>query len=397
MAIAVVASAAVPAPAGAERSGRSQEEPTAAEQQAEVRERQGEVALEIDVVEAHAADLNAALDLLEENVANRETALADANAAAESAAADLETAEAAVTDAEAQLLVRQGAADSLAVESYMDPPSYTAIDALYADTFSDAVIIESLLDIQSETEADVIGELRDAEATLAHERDVRATASADALEKQQAAEAQLNEVTAARDQQARFVAAAQDALDQRLQEASNLETMDAELARQVQQEQQQLALQLAQMASQLPPPSAPQTSGSVTTATVTCSTGETITVAASIAKSVQALLSAAAGDSVILCGWGYRSTEEQIQLRREHCGTSDYAIWDMPSSQCSPPTARPGTSQHESGLAIDFTCNGGGSIDSHSNVCFQWLDANAANYGLYNYPVEPWHWSTTGR
>jgi len=333
---------------------------------------------------------------LKANVEAREADLDTANAAADTAAADLAAAETAVHEAEAQLLIRQAAANSLAVESYMEPPSYTAIDALYAETFSDAVLIQSLLDLQADAEADVIDDLREAETLLEEQRTIRTAASAEAEEKQAAAAAEVVEVTAARDQQSRFVAAAQEALDQRLAEAANLEARDDELSRQIEQEQRVLALQLAQMAQQLPPPSAPQTSGNVTTANVNCRTGETITVAASIADNVQALLNAADADGVVLCGWGYRSTDAQIQLRREHCGTSDYAIWDMPSSQCNPPTARPGSSQHERGLAIDFTCNGGNSIGSHSSPCFQWLDAHAADYGLINYPVEPWHWSTTG-
>jgi LAS superfamily LD-carboxypeptidase LdcB len=70
----------------------------------------------------------------------------------------------------------------------------------------------------------------------------------------------------------------------------------------------------------------------------------------------------------------------------------------MPASRCSPPTAIPGTSQHERGLAIDFTCNGGpiGQRD-HGNPCYLWLSAHAASYGLHNLPSEAWHWSTTGK
>jgi LAS superfamily LD-carboxypeptidase LdcB len=277
----------------------------------------------------------------------------------------------------------------------MVPPAETMWDAFTADSLSDVVIMQGLLDIQSESEATVIDDLRAAEDTLAHERDVKATVTAEAEEKQQTAEAQLAEVTAARDQQARFVAAAQEALDQRLLESANLAARDSELSQQIADEQAALAQQLATMAAQLPPPSPPSSDGSVTTATVTCPTGGTITVAESIAGNVQQLLDAAGAASLTMCGWGYRSTDEQIALRRQNCGTSDYAIWDMPSSQCSPPTARPGTSQHEAGLAIDFTCDGS-SIDSQSHPCFVWLDANAATYGLYNYPIEPWHWSTTG-
>lgn len=121
-----------------------------------------------------------------------------------------------------------------------------------------------------------------------------------------------------------------------------------------------------------------------------------IRVHQSIAENLRALIDAAAADGVVLSGWGWRDSATQIRLRREHCGTSEYAIYRMPSSQCRPPTARPGRSQHERGLAIDFTYNGG-SISTRSNAGFRWLDANAATYGLKNLASEPWHWSTTGR
>ena len=62
----------------------------------------------------------------------------------------------------------------------------------------------------------------------------------------------------------------------------------------------------------------------------------------------------------------------------------------------SSPAPRPGTSMHERGLAIDFTCNGGGVIGSRSGPCWNWLSGNASSYGLYNLPSEPWHWSTNG-
>jgi hypothetical protein len=116
-----------------------------------------------------------------------------------------------------------------------------------------------------------------------------------------------------------------------------------------------------------------------------------IVVHSSIAGQVEALLAAAEAAGVGLDGSGYRSSEAQIRLRRAHCGTSDYAVYRMPSSQCSPPTARPGTSMHEQGLAIDFF-----NCSTRSTACYQWLAANAATYGLYNLPSEPWHWSVDG-
>ena len=105
--------------------------------------------------------------------------------------------------------------------------------------------------------------------------------------------------------------------------------------------------------------------------------------------------SAARGDGIVLGGSGYRDINAQIALRRQNCGTSDYAVWDMPPDQCSPPTARPGLSLHEQGLAVDFTANGR-FISSRSDPGFVWLAANAGRFGFRNLPSEPWHWSISG-
>ncbi len=120
-----------------------------------------------------------------------------------------------------------------------------------------------------------------------------------------------------------------------------------------------------------------------------------IQVHESIASKVQDLLEHAARDGIRLTGGGYRSAATQIALRRANCGTSEWAIWQKPSYQCRPPTARPGRSMHERGLAIDFQHNGR-SVNSRNSAAFRWLAANAATYGLYNLPSEPWHWSTNG-
>ena len=124
-----------------------------------------------------------------------------------------------------------------------------------------------------------------------------------------------------------------------------------------------------------------------------------INVHADIGPAVEALLADAESDGIILKGWGHRSTAQQVALRRQHCGgegVSDAdAVYGVPSSSCSPPTAKPGSSMHELGLAIDFT-HDGASITSQSSPAFQWLAAHAADYGLRNLPSEPWHWSVNG-
>ena len=120
-----------------------------------------------------------------------------------------------------------------------------------------------------------------------------------------------------------------------------------------------------------------------------------IQVHESIANNVRNLLEHAARDGIRLTGGGYRSAASQIALRRAHCGTSQWAIYQKPSYQCRPPTARPGRSMHEQGKAIDFRHNGR-SVNSRNSTAFRWLAANAKTYGLFNLPSEPWHWSTNG-
>ena len=115
-----------------------------------------------------------------------------------------------------------------------------------------------------------------------------------------------------------------------------------------------------------------------------------------VADAIGGMVDHAASEGIKLGGGAYRSFESQIEVRKNNCGTSYYAIWQMSSSSCRPPTARPGASMHERGMALDFTCDGG-LIRSRSSRCFQWLAANAANYGFKNLPSEPWHWSVNGR
>lgn len=136
-------------------------------------------------------------------------------------------------------------------------------------------------------------------------------------------------------------------------------------------------------------------SGRLNTGNVDTVVVQGIRVARSIGDKLNALLNAAKADGVVLSGWGYRDSDQQVALRKAHCGSSDYDIYEKPANQCHPPTARPGASMHERGLAIDFTVDGS-IITSKSSAAYKWLAANAKSYGLYNLPSEPWHWSTNG-
>lgn len=96
------------------------------------------------------------------------------------------------------------------------------------------------------------------------------------------------------------------------------------------------------------------------------------------AQRLQQMIQAAAAEGKhIGIGSGLRSTEEQIALRKKN-GCPD--VWTSPASSCRVPTAIPGRSNHNHGLAADITGDKG------------WANANAARFGLH-FPVrgEDWH------
>ncbi len=374
------------------------QQPTPEQQRDEVRRQAAEAALEIDALRAEDAVVQQALADLQANVDAQQ---ADANAAAEAQA----TADAALADANAKVTAAQdlvtaldAATDRMVAQSFMDPPINNALEIFRSGSLSDAAVKAALLKIQADDDAALMDQLEQAQAQLVTDQAAKQEAATLASDRKATSDAALAELQTALGQQQQFAADLEARLNSRLAEAEALRAQDASLSAQIEAQQAALAAQLAAVSGAGTGSSpagviAPVPGG---LATVSCPTGGSITVAGAIADSLSALLRDAAADGVLLCGGGYRDPNAQIQLRMAHCGTSNYAIYEMPASQCDPPTAKPGFSQHEVGLAIDFTCNGGGTI-TRSSSCFSWLSAHAADYGFYNLPEEPWHWSTTGK
>lgn len=116
-----------------------------------------------------------------------------------------------------------------------------------------------------------------------------------------------------------------------------------------------------------------------------------VTVNKTIAYSFKQLIDAAQADGVQISGGGFRTTQRQIELRTIN-GCPD--VWTAPSSSCRVPTAIPGRSLHEIGLAIDISS--GGKTISSNTAAFKWLKVHAKEYGLINLPAEAWHWSISG-
>lgn len=91
--------------------------------------------------------------------------------------------------------------------------------------------------------------------------------------------------------------------------------------------------------------------------------------------------SAAINIKLISC---YRSISEQQVLWEK-----TLAKYNGDEAQARKWTAKPGTSAHHTGRAIDF---GDPTKSKANSKLYSWLLKNGARYGFYNYQPEPWHW-----
>lgn len=351
-------------------------------QRAAVRAEKAKNALQVNALQASTAEVSAALDALEANVSGQAALLAEANRAAAEAEAAYEQAMAAVEAKSAEIKRLRLKVRDFAIQAFVHPPADDAMAALDTADPGEAAQKRALLNVRSVNDADLLDRLKAAEEDLQVQRDLAERASKRAEEKRAAAAGRLGELRSARDAQASYARQVQARLEHAQSEAAALEQLDATLSKKIAAEQAALAKKAGPSRRSGGGGGGGSFNGSLST--VSCPTGGSITVNSTIADNTQALLNAAPS-SLSLCGWGWRSSQRQQELWNEHnCDTG-----------CSVPTARPGSSMHEQGLAIDFT-SGGQAIQSRGSAAFKWLDANAGQYGFRNLPSEPWHWSTNG-
>jgi peptidoglycan hydrolase CwlO-like protein len=383
---AVLATALVLGPA-VDSSARGAKDPSA--ERAEVRKKKAAVASSVNALKATDRELEAALDDLNEHVAGEEALLAEARRAANAADAAHTEAIAAVNAKKAEIDALKAQIREFAVQAFVHPPADDALAALDTSDPGEAAEKRALLEMQNTNDADLLDQMSAAQEDLEVAQKVAEEAKARADAKKSEVASRLAQVQAARNQKAALASEVDARLERALSEAAGLEALDRSLSEQIRRQQEELARRSG--GGRGGGASGPV--GNVNTSIVTCPSGGRMSVATSIAGSVQELLDGAAGTAASsLCGGGYRSPQGQIDARRRN-GCPD--IYDSPPSACRTPTARPGQSMHERGLAIDFTCNGS-VISSRSGPCWDYLAANAGRYGLKNLPSEPWHWSTNG-
>lgn len=359
------------------------------EERREVQAQAAELASEVDAATADVADLEVALAAAQANVDAQQAAVEAANRAVIDADEAQAAALAAIIDLEVQEEQARIDLQNAVIDSYVSFQGFDDLEALGDDPW-EASRAETLAEIGTGTSLEGLDNLRSIGAELEFQRLLAEQTAVEAESNREEMRFRLAELETALAIEDQLLIEAVERQERRLGEAVALEALEAELSEQIRVEEQRIADAIA---NRIPPGG-----GSVTVppdSDIELVTVGGITVNVLVEDQVRGILAAMSARGFNLGGGGYRSIESQIRLRRANCGTSDYAIWEMPASRCRPPTARPGLSQHEVGLAIDFTLNGRVLRTRNSDV-FRALAEVAPQFGFYNLPSEPWHWSTTG-
>jgi peptidoglycan hydrolase CwlO-like protein len=357
-------------------------------QREEVRKRKVQVASELDSLKANDDELQDALDTLDNNLRIEEAALENAEAAVAQANAEAESLRKQEAETKAKIDALKTLMTNVAVDNYTRPIE-DKLSAMTSGDINEAVRKEALLGIVNNANRDLAEQFRAARADLEALQVEHNAAITRAEAAKRDVQSRVDQVAEAQAQQQKIVDAVEDRIDRLLSEANSLGAQDKALSAELER-QAAAAAAAAAKARQSKTTRAPvnlPTSGDMRNV-------RGIVVASSIAGNLENLLAAADKAGIDLGGSGYRDPAGQIALRRAHCGSSDYDVYQKPAFQCRPPTARPGTSNHERGLAIDFTSNG--SILSRGSKAFAWLQSNASRFGFRNLPSEPWHWSPDG-
>ena len=388
-------------------------------QREQVRAEQAANAAKLDTSKASKAEIDDAIQVLNENLATQEAALERTQAQVAQAKQDIAHAEAAIKRLKSEITKLRSEVRKRAVNAFVSPPGDDVLTVLDTKDFVTASSRKFYIELRSQSDADIADRLNGAMAEIDFQRE-KAESARKVAEKKEAEQTKRTEaVRTAKAQQQKIANSLEATIEAQIQRSLELQKTDRELSKQIAAEaaaaaarlaaakaaQEQAAAAAAAAAANPPadtqgaggggeaaplPPVGPGTSAGTGTGGVSLCTVGGITVNCAIRDQLSAMISDAAGKGVRLSGGGYRDPAQQIALRKAHCGSSYYAIYQMPSSSCRPPTARPGTSQHEVGLAIDFDNCGYGSAS------YNYLKGNASRFGFYNLPSESWHWSTTG-
>ena len=229
-------------------SGADDPDPAKTERERDaVRSQRAELDLQVDALQAKDSEVQAALAELEANVATQEAELEEAERAHDEAEAELAAAIQAVADAQQRIDDLNRRADELVVQAFVSPPSDNALDAFRADSLSDASVKQAVVEIQADTDADVLDQLDEAHEDMEVEQANKTAAEAAAEARKDEAAQELADVEAALAQQEAFAADLEERLNAKLAEAESLKEFDKALSDRLVREQAEVARRIRAM------------------------------------------------------------------------------------------------------------------------------------------------------
>ncbi len=379
-------------------------------QRAAVQQKAAGKAAQVNGLKASDAQVSSALSALNTNVNAQQDRLEEAERAVAQAQADQAAAEAAQAAKQGELDALTAQMKASAVDAYVSMGSANNV-SVGTNDINDTVNKRTLMSVQANEDIGLVEKFRSVQEDLGIQRGAATAANARATSGATQVKDRLNELNKAYAEQQAFATQVENRLNSALAEADSLAATNAQLSSSITTKQAEIAKVVAaqraaeaaratqRAAQNRPALSGSDNSGGGGTPPNITGSGEIVNVGGirvhqSMAGNLQSLLAAASSAGINFGGGGYRDSAGQIAVRRNNCGSSNYAIYEMPASSCSPPSARPGSSMHERGLAVDFTQ--GGSTLSRGSSGFAWLRANASSFGFFNLPSEPWHWSSNG-
>lgn len=341
---------------------------------------------DFDVVAQALDDINGLVDLHEARLADAEQAVRSAEALVDQAVQRRE-------EIGVEMDALRGQVADLAVAAFTGESGENGEDLtsfLVSDDPTEAIRRRSLVQFQTGNLADGLDRMRQLEAEVEQVEQERVRAVEAALVNRVEQVNRRVELDLALDAQLQLVLDVEARLESRLAEAQYMREIDAEKAAEIQQQEEVIAKRIREEAARKAAAEAARRAASrpapATAADIVDAEG--FWVHADVQDEVSRMISDARSDGVVLSGYSYRSAQRTAELRVIN-GCPD--VYNASPSSCRIPTARPGQSMHERGLAIDFQSCWRGS------ACFTWLSNNASKYGYYNLPSESWHWSTNGR
>ena len=153
------------------------------------------------------------------------------------------TATEAVEQGQADIDALNLATEAMVVEAFVNPPSDNALDPFRSETISQTMVKQALVDIQSDTDADLLDQLEQAHEDLEVAKAERRRGGRGRGEAVTAEDA-LAEVENALAEQEAFAADVEERLNAKLAEAESLKTFDRELADRLVREQAEVAARL---------------------------------------------------------------------------------------------------------------------------------------------------------